>query len=594
MDTGVDGQVQRTQAMLYAKASHEPEIRFKRLYKYLTKPAWIKAAITQTLRNRGSRTAGIDGKTRNDYLEEDERTELADTILAELRTQTYHPDPVRRTHIPKANGQKRPLGISTIKDRVVQQMVKMLIEPIFEATFLPCSYGFRPNRCTWDALAEAYYFLSPRCQYYTIIEGDIENCFGNINHGGLMGQLKRHILDKRLLALIWQLLRTEVLDNLQYIETSRGSPQGSVVSPVLANVYMHQLDEWFHDRFHAMTTHERCRRRRQGELVSVRYIRYCDDFIVMMRDEERAEELKREVAQYLNQTLQMTLSQEKTTIVQAKQGFDFLGVRTSIRPQRSNPTKTLPYQIPSQKSVKGYRQKVQALTHPHLDYIPPGERIKALNWLISGWANYHRWGNAKQTFKALSHWTVKKVHTMLRRYTPAGKRTTYRKYFRPVADCTNLQQWSQYTNWLTPCVEVGEAIRIGLLPMALISTSDYWKYRGRRIPPAYQLLNEQPQGNKRETAFYTDIEAIEGTTIGPASCWQEGKYSQAYFHNRKLVLQRDNYTCTRCSYRSQRQKGEVHDLEIHHIDPEGDYQVDNLQTVCLSCHYQLTATRQAD
>jgi group II intron reverse transcriptase/maturase len=237
MDTGVDSQVQRTQAMLYAKASNEPETRFKRLYKYLTKLEWIEVATDKVLRNRGSRTAGIDGKTRRDYLEADKRVELTNEILTELRTQTYQPDPVRRTYVPKPNGRKRPLGIATIKDRVVQQMTKMLIEPIFEATFLPCSYGFRPNRCTWDALAETYYFLRPRNQYYTIIEGDIEDCFGNIHHDVLMKQLRRRVLDKRLLTLIWMMLRTGVLDNLQYTETTVGSPQGSIVSPVLANVY---------------------------------------------------------------------------------------------------------------------------------------------------------------------------------------------------------------------------------------------------------------------------------------------------------------------------------------------------------------------
>jgi RNA-directed DNA polymerase len=593
-DTFVDGKVQRIQAMLYAKASNEPETQFKRLYKYLIRAEWVEAAIDRTLRNRGSRTAGIDGKTRNDYLEGDKRAELAKSILDELRTQTYHPDPARRTYVPKSNGKKRPLGISTIKDRVVQQMVKMLIEPIFEATFLPCSYGFRPNRCTWDALAEAYYFLSPRCQYYTIIEGDIENCFGSIHHGLLMRQLQRRILDERLLTLIWKMLRTGVLDNLQYAETTVGSPQGSIVSPVLANVYMHRLDEWFHHRFHAMTTQERHQRRRKGELVSVRNIRYCDDFIVMLRDGERAKELKRELAEYIGQELRMTLSEEKTTIVHASEGFDFLGVRTFIAPQRSNPTKLLPYQVPAQKSVRAYRQKVKELTHPALDYLPPGERIRALNWLIVGWANYHHWGNAKRTFSALSCWTIKKVHAMLRRYTPVGKRTTYRKYFRPASECTNLQQWKRYTNWLTPSVEVGEDMRIGLLPMGVISTSEYWKYRGSRIPPAYRLLSDETWWNERETEFYTDVEAIEGTMIGQASRWQEGKYSQAYFHNRKIVFQRDKYTCTVCGYKSQRRKGDVHDLETHHINPEGECGVDNLQTVCLSCHQQLIAIRQTD
>jgi RNA-directed DNA polymerase len=593
-DTFVDGKVQRIQAMLYAKAGGEPEIRFKRLYKYMTKPEWVEAAIDKILRNRGSRTAGIDGKIRGDYLEKGKRMELAESILEELRTQTYCPAPVRRTYIPKSNGKKRPLGISTIKDRVVQQMVKMLIEPIFEATFLPCSYGFRPNRCTWDALAETYRYLLPHSQYYTIIEGDIANCFGNIHHGVLMRQLQRRILDKRLLALIWKMLRTGVLDNLQYMETTVGSPQGSIVSPVLANAYMHRLDEWFHNRFHTMTGVERYRRRNKGEFASVRYLRYADDFIVMLRRSERAEELKGELAEYIDQELKMTLSEEKTTIVHASEGFDFLGVRTFIGQQRSNPSKTLPYQVPAQKSVRAYRQKVKELTHPNLDYLPPGERIRALNWLITGWANYHRWGNAKQTFSAMSYWTIKKVYAMLRRYTPGGNRDTYRKYFRPIAECTNLQRWKRYTNWRVPSVKIDEEMRIGLLPMGVISTSQYWKFRGSRIPPAYGLLNDETRWNERETEFYTDVEAIEGATLGRESRWNKGKYNQAYFHNRKVVFQRDKYSCTICGYKSQRQKGDVHDLEAHHIDPDGGHGVDNLQTVCLPCHYRLMAIQRAD
>jgi hypothetical protein len=410
----------------------------------------------------------------------------------------------------------------------------------------------------------------------------------------MMRQLQRQILDKRLLALIWQMLRAGVLDNLQYHDTMVGSPQGSIVSPVLANVYMHKLDEGLHHRFHAMTPHARCQRRRKGELVSVRYIRYCDDFIVMLRDSERATQLKEELAQYIDQELKMTLSNEKTTIVHAKEGFDFLGVRTFIAPQRSNPTKILPYHIPSRKSIKAYRQKVKELTYSRLDYLPPGERIRALNWLINGWANYHRWGNAKQIFSTLGQWTIKKAHTMLQRYTPVGKNATYHKYFRPISECTNLQQWRQYTNWHTVSVKVDEEIRLGVIPMSIISTSQYWQYRGNRIPPAYQLFSDETRWNERETEFYTDIEAIEGTIIGQASRWTKGKYNLAYFHNRKVVFRRDQYTCTECGYKSQRQKGDVHDLEIHHINPDSDHKVNNLQTVCIPCHQQLTAIKQAD
>jgi group II intron reverse transcriptase/maturase len=227
MDTNVDGKVQRLQAMLYAKASNEPDLRFKRLYKYLTHREWVEAAVKEVLRNRGSRTAGVDRKTRSSYQDETEREMLVASIQGELASCTYHPEPVRRVYIPKANGKKRPLGIPTIKDRVVQMMVKMLLEPIYEATFLPCSYGFRPNRCTWDALAETHHYLLPSCQYYTVIEGDIVNCFGTIQHGELMHQLRRRILDKRLLTLIWNMLKAGYIEDLQYFETSEGSPQGT-------------------------------------------------------------------------------------------------------------------------------------------------------------------------------------------------------------------------------------------------------------------------------------------------------------------------------------------------------------------------------
>ena len=398
-DTITDGKVQRVQAMLYAKASYGSETRFKRLYKYLTRTEWVEVATNRILRNRGSRTAGIDGKTRSNYLDEGKRAQLVASIVEELQTQTYRPQAVRRVYIKKANGKLRPLGIPTIKDRVVQQMARMVLEPIYEATFLSCSNGFRPNRCTWDALAEVYHFLLPSCQYYTVIEGDIRDCFGSIHHGTLMYQLRRRILDKRLLALIWEMLRAGVLEDLQYAQTTVGAPQGGIVSPLLSNVYMHRLDEWFHQRFHILTCSQRRQLRSKGELAAVRYVRFADDFVVLMRRSDCAETLKQELTEFIDQELKMTLSDEKTTIVQASEGFDFLGVRTFVGPKRSNPTKRLPYQVPAQKSVKAYRDKVRELTHPNQDYLPPGERIRTLNWLIVGWANYHRWGKPKKPLK---------------------------------------------------------------------------------------------------------------------------------------------------------------------------------------------------
>jgi len=586
-DTYMDGQVQRFQAMLYAKARKEPETRFKHLYKYLTKRHWVEAAVERVCRKRGSRTPGIDGMTRS-HVQGAVREDLIATIIEEIGTGTYKPQPARREYIPKSNGKMRPLGIATLKDRFVQEMVKMLIEPIFEAHFLPCSYGFRPNRCTWDALAEIHHYLRYPCLYYTIIEGDIENCFGSINHARLIQEVRRYVLDKRLLALIWGMLKAGVMDNLQYFETDMGTPQGGIVSPLLANIYMHALDEWFHERFHAIGSRGRAKKARHGELAFVRYIRFADDFVVLMRcTEAQMLALKGELAEFVNQELKMTLSEEKTLITQATDGFDFLGVRTFVAPSRKDPTHVLPYQIPAAKSVKSYRDKVRELSSPRRDYITPGERIRTINWLVQGWAYYHRWGNAKETFTDLRWWTIKKVHKMLRRYAGGvGKRTTYKKYFRPISECDNLKRWKRYTNWLTPSVDVGDGYRVGLLPMSVISTASYWKYRGAKIPSAFPLLDEPATGSERYTSFYTADEVVSKVEVNTRKI--EG-YETLYFLRRKDVFQRDDYTCTECGYQSQRKRGEVNDLECHHITPQGGQEMENLRTVCLSCHHKLTA-----
>jgi len=605
--TDVDREVLRIQQMLYAQARANTDRRFKRLYKYMTHPEWVSLAIDRVLLNRGSRTAGVDGKARKHYLTDETRRRLAETIMTELANETYVPQPVRRVYIPKANGQKRPLGIPTIKDRVVQELVRMLLEPIYEGTFLSCSNGFRPNRCTWDALAEVYTFLLPRQRYHMVIEGDIHNCFGTIDHGVLMKQLRRRLLDKQVLRLIWKMLRAGYLEDLQFHDTEEGTPQGGIVSPLLANVYMHMLDEWFHEHYlkytgSQRTVASRCTGRKKPACnLYVRYVRYADDFVVLMRGTpEEAETLKQQVATFIREQMKMTLSEDKTLITPATTGFDFLGVRNILGAQRSS-GRLMPYQLPSRKSVNAFKDKVRQITHPSRDAILPLERIRALNWLIAGWANYHRWGNAKRTFSSLKNWTYRKVHQMLRRYLatgkrgknrrPSGWRTTNRQFFRPVADCQNLaRKYPKYSNWRTPAVRTPYGEYYGLIPMSIISTGRYWYWRGAKIPSPYADETATSRaGQERDTDFYTDAEAILGATIGPRSQWIRGKYSFTYFQQRKLAFQRDGYTCTECGYKSQRGKGEVHDLEAHHIDRAAGDMMDNLQTLCLPCHYQRTA-----
>ena len=591
-NTHMDQQVQKLQAMLYAKARQEPTLRFDRLYKQMLKPHWAWAAAQKVLSNKGSRTAGVDGMTRQDYKGEQERSDLVETILDDLASQVYRPSPVRRVYIPKPNGKMRPLGIPTLHDRIIQEMVRMLLDPLYEATFLPCSYGFRPNRCTWDALAEVHHYLNPRSAYYTVIEGDLENCFGTIHHGLLMKQLQRRLTDPRLLTLIWKMLRAGMMEDLQYSETTEGTPQGGLISPLLANVYMHQLDEWMHQRFHTLSSSTRYKRRRKGDLfAAVRYIRYADDFVVLLRDSPAASILKQELADYIQQEMKMTLSTEKTLITDAREGgFDFLGEHVFVAPKRSEPTKLIPYFRPSKKSVQAYQRKVKELTRRNLDYLHPAERIRALNWLIAGWANYHHWGNAKETFSKLGMWTGKRVFKMLCRGLPhTGKRAQYAATIRPVAEYANLHQHRKYTRWKTPGAKLYGETYFGLLPMGILSTAEYWLYRGNKIPPAYALLSDETQWFEKEADFRTDLAVIQETEVDLSS-ERKRKYGPDYVISRKLALQRDRYTCTACGYRSERRKGEVHDLEVHHLDPMGGSGLDNLQTLCRPCHLRRTSS----
>jgi Zn ribbon nucleic-acid-binding protein len=384
------------------------------------------------------------------------------------------------------------------------------------------------------------------------------------------------------------MLKAGVMENLRFYETNEGSPQGGVISPLLANVYMHTLDEWFHTRFHIIGTRGRQKLHRAGKLAFVRYIRYADDFTILMRcNEEQALKLKQELFTFVEEELEMVLSEEKTLITQATEGFDFLGVRTFVVPPRRDPNRRLPYQEPSAKSVRNYRRKVKELTGSNLDYLEPAERIRSLNNLIRGWANYHRWGNAKSTFGELGYWTTKRAYRMLRRCSPGlGERATYRKHFKSVAVCDNLQKWHRYSQWHTPSVELGDGYRLGLLPMGIISTASYWKYRGNKIPSAFPLIETLMDGNVRGTNFCTADQAVNECRVLQ---WRNENSETLYLLRRRDVFRRDDHTCTECGYHSQRKKGEVHDLECHHIDPDGGHAMENLRTVCIPCHQRLTA-----
>ena len=307
--------------------------------------------------------------------------------------------------IPKgSSGKLRKLGIPTVADRVVQTALKAVLEPVFEADFLPCSYGFRPNRRTHDAIAEIHHLASRPRDYHWVLEADIAACFDEIGHVPLLDRVRARIKDKRVVALIRAFLKAGILTKFgDREETRAGTPQGGPLSPLLANIALSVLDEHFDQQWQELmgTQNQRTRRRKNG-LGTWRLIRYCDDFVVMVHGERRhAEALREEVADVLA-TLGLRLSPEKTRVVHIDEGFDFLG--HNIRRLRKRGTsKYYVYTKPSKKAVQAIKDKVGAKTYRSTRNQDLDQLITSLNQVLAGWARYFRHGVSKAVFSAIDY-----------------------------------------------------------------------------------------------------------------------------------------------------------------------------------------------
>jgi len=329
---------------------------------------------------------------------------LLGQIREELKSGSFRPVEVRRVLIPKSNGKLRKLGIPALADRVVQASLKLVLEPIFEADFKPCSYGFRPNRRAHDAIAEIHSLASGASNYYWVLEADIKACFDEISHTALMERLRARIKDKRICALVKAFLKSGVFTELgTREETYTGTPQGGILSPLLANIALSALDDHFDQmwRQQMSASYQRRKRRRNGK-ANFKLIRYADDFVIMVSgDRHHAEELREEVAAVL-EPLGLRLSPEKTAVVHIDEGFDFVGFH--IRRQRKRGTqKWYVYTKPSRKAIQSIKDKVSEKTYRSTRHQDLDELLRSLNMSLAGWANYFRHGVSKATFSAVDH-----------------------------------------------------------------------------------------------------------------------------------------------------------------------------------------------
>jgi len=402
------------QTKLHRWASDDPHRRFDDLYNLVTDPAFLLVAWARVQGNKGAKTAGVDGRTAVSIAAGTGVEEFLDGLRATLKDRSFRPLPVRERMIPKSGGKLRRLGIATITDRVVQASLKLVLEPIFEADFLPCSYGFRPNRRAHDAIAEVHHFASR--SYEWIVEGDITACFDEISHPALMDRVRRRVGDKRVLALVKAFLKAGILGEDRMLrETNAGTPQGSILSPLLSNVALSVLDEHIAQSpgGPGATRNERVKRRRR-DLPNYRLVRYADDWCLLVSGTKAdAVALREEIAEVLA-PMGLRLSEAKTLITHIDEGLDFLGWHIQ-RHRKRGTNRHYVYTYPSRKAVKAVMAKVKTQCRKTGTDLPLDALLIQLNRMLRGWCAYFRPGVSSAAFQYLSSYTWGRVIGWLRR-----------------------------------------------------------------------------------------------------------------------------------------------------------------------------------
>lgn len=407
--------VRRMQIKLHRWAIDDSDRRFGDLFNLVYDPAFLVHAWERVAGNTGARTGGVDRATVATITSRVGVASFLQEIRDSVKSRTFVPVAVREVLIPKGNtGKFRKLGIPTVADRVVQAALKLVLEPIFEADFKPCSYGFRPRRRAHDAIAEIQHMTTRG--YGWVLEADIEACFDRIDHAALMDRVRARISDKSVLALVKVFLKAGVMTMAGVREdTLTGTPQGGILSPLLANIALSALDEHFDAQWHRemATWHRRDKRKRNGQ-GNWKLVRFADDFVVCVNGQrQHAEALREQVAAVLA-PLGLRLSPEKTRVVHIDEGFDFLGFH--IRRMRKRGTqKQYVYTVPSKKAIASIREKIRAKTSRSTLHMSLDELLRSINQALRGWANYFRYAVAKRLFGTLDSQTWWRIATWIRR-----------------------------------------------------------------------------------------------------------------------------------------------------------------------------------
>jgi RNA-directed DNA polymerase len=560
------------QMKLAITAQENLEYRFTNLYSLMHWDYWINCAAQAVLARPGSSTAGIDGTTRDkfkaNYQEEIRK------LVESLKDKTYEPQPVRRRYIPKSPGKMRPLGIPVLRDRIVQEALRAILDPIYEADFRPCSYGFRKGRRTMDAIAVIMSLTGPNQRYYYVIEGDIKSYFDTVHHRKLLSILKKRIADKDIIDLIWKFLKAGVMEDGLFARTKTGVPQGGVISPLLANVYLNEFDKWTEKKWQ-LTPYEQQKRRKAGP-GNYRLARYADDFVILSNDGiEGVKQAKQEIKDFLEKELHLQLSEEKTLITHVNDGFNFLGFHI----QRCKPEgRWVVHLRPTDKAKERVKGKIKDLTSKSWTWMDEYNRMTTLNAIVKGWSEYYKHTSLLEDIEEITRFTWFRYLTWLLR-----KHKGSRKHMLIQTKTKIIHNRTRWTAEIREGVVTLDTYQ--WLPTRKELKRSKYMQKGRNGFQHPYLPDENGETSSMDYPMGETgpDERIYSDTIGASG--RASRNEPLEMNELKLrARMRDGYKCKRC--------GSTERLKVHHTKGTKSHRLEDLETLCQKCHHAEHGYRQ--